>query len=233
MLFSSTFTLLASAAASVSAAALPAAAAGARHAKRGGSISVTPHDKYSSSIGVLGCKIDVNRVAYWPLAPDCDNLCAKVSANGRSVHLLRVDQSGGAYDISYDAWNYLATGQSARDAPTQGGGIDAVWEDVPVADCVAAGLLANEPGARLAFSAANSMNFIASCPADSWVAQHSALYNILNPICTWGLDETCVLPSPDQGNQPVCPHQLGLQEPLTSQPVHNIVYGTGASSLAQ
>jgi hypothetical protein len=28
----------------------------------GGGISVTPHAQYSSSVGVLGCKIDTNRV---------------------------------------------------------------------------------------------------------------------------------------------------------------------------
>ena len=41
-------------------------------------------------------------------------MCVKVSANGRSVHLLHLDTSGGAYDISYDAWNYLNIGKSAR-----------------------------------------------------------------------------------------------------------------------
>ena len=38
-------------------------------APAGGSISVTPHQQYSSSVGVLGCKINTNRVAckqYWP-----------------------------------------------------------------------------------------------------------------------------------------------------------------------
>jgi hypothetical protein len=60
----------------------------------------TPHDKYSSSVGVLGCKINTNRVAYWPGSVDCNNICVKLSYNGRSVNLLRIDQSGGAYDVS-------------------------------------------------------------------------------------------------------------------------------------
>ena len=75
--------------ASVSAVAIP-------EVKRSGSISITPHDAYSSSIGVLGCKINTNRVAYWPSFPSCDNMCVRVSSNGRSVHLLKIDQSGGA-----------------------------------------------------------------------------------------------------------------------------------------
>ena len=35
-------------------------------------ISITPHDSYSSSVGVLGCKINTDRVAYWPGAVSCD-----------------------------------------------------------------------------------------------------------------------------------------------------------------
>ncbi|KAL7625052.1 hypothetical protein AAE478_004266 [Parahypoxylon ruwenzoriense] len=226
MLFS-TLSFLTSAAA-VSAAVLPSSSVTTKRA--GGSISITPHDRFSSSIGVLGCKIDVNRVAYWPSAPSCDDLCVKVSANGRSVHLLRIDQSGGAYDVSYDAWNYLTTGQSARENPTQGGGVAATWEDAPMSACAD---LITEPSGRLAFSAANSMNFISSCPAGSWVGQHAALYNILNSPCTYGYDEACTLPPPSEGNQAVCPHQLGINDVLGTQPVYNVDYGTGHLSLAQ
>jgi hypothetical protein len=87
-----------------------------------GVVSVTPHDQYSSSIGVLGCKFNTNRAAYWPFWPGCDRMCIELSYNGQSLHVLHVDQSGGAYDISYDAWNTLVTGQSATVSPTQGGG---------------------------------------------------------------------------------------------------------------
>ncbi|KAI8964033.1 hypothetical protein F5Y11DRAFT_317644 [Daldinia sp. FL1419] len=213
MLFSKTLSLVASAVA-VCATAIP---------KRGsGSISVTPHDRYSSSAGVLGCKINTNRVAYWPSNVDCDNLCVKVSANGRSVNLLKVDSSGGAYDISYDAWNYLVTGESARDKPTTGGGVPATWEDRPFDEC---SNLLKEPKGRLALSAANGMNFFETC-------SHTkvALYNIANPVCTLGYDEVCTLGA--GANQATCPHQLGSLEALTSQPVWNIDYGTGKLSLA-
>lgn len=35
-----------------------------------GTVYVTPHSQFSSSIGVLGCKVDTNRIAYWPVWPD-------------------------------------------------------------------------------------------------------------------------------------------------------------------
>lgn len=232
MLFSSVATLLSLAAAG-SAATLPSsfanANANANSKRQSGSISVTPHAQYSSSIGVLGCKIDVNRVAYWPSPPGCDDICVRVTANGRSVNLLKIDQSGGAYDISYDAWNYLVVGQGAAENPQQGGGVAAAYETVDPSEC--AGLI-TEPSGRLAFAAANSMNFVTSCPAGTWVGDHLALYNIVNPVCTYGYDELCELPDPSQGNQPICPHTLGLTDPLTSQPVYNIDYGTGQTSLA-
>ena len=224
MLFSTTTTLLGLAAAA-SAATLPSQFA----RRQGGSVSVTPHDRYSSSVGVLGCKINVNRVAYWPSFPGCDDFCVKVTANGRSVNLLKIDQSGGAFDISYDAWNYLVTGQGAEENPTQGGGIDATYETVDPSECAD---IITEPEGKLAFSAANSMNFVSSCGANTWVGQNLALYNIINTQCTYGYDEVCQMPDPSQGNQPTCPHQLGLTVPLTSQPVWNIDYGTGKKSLA-
>ncbi|KAI6089442.1 hypothetical protein F4821DRAFT_56202 [Hypoxylon rubiginosum] len=225
MLFS-TLSLLTSAAA-VSATVLPSSfSSSSTPTKRGsGSISVTPHDRYSSSLGVLGCKINTNRVAYWPETRGCDNFCVRVSANGRSVTLLAIDHSGGAHDISYDAWNYLVTGSSARDSPTAGGGIAATYEDVAMSEC--ADLLTATDG-KLAFAAANSMNTVSACLSNAWFAQNYALYNIFNTQCTYGYDELCHL----DGNTPVCGHQLGVTPALTSDPVYNIDYPTGALSLA-
>lgn len=193
--------------------------------KRGNSISVTPHVEYSSSVGVLGCKVDTNRIAYWPQSVGCDNMCVKVSYEGRSLNLLRVDQSGGAYDISYDAWNTLVTGKNATIDPTEGGGYDMTYEDVNMSEC--SDLLHDSDG-KLAFSAANSMNFIASCISEpsSWVAENYALYNIMNSVCTYGVDEVCTLDL-DVSNQPSCPHTLGITTALTTCPVTNIAYGTG------
>ncbi|KAK5166526.1 uncharacterized protein LTR77_008069 [Saxophila tyrrhenica] len=197
--------------------------------KRGTGVSITPHDRYSSSIGVLGCKLDVNRVAYWPGTPSCDGMCIRVNANGRSVNLLQIDSSGGAYDISYDAWNYLMTGQSALQNPVQGGGLAATYEKVEMSQC--ADIMKAGDG-KLGFTAANSMNYITSCRADSWVGQNHVLYNIADTQCTLGIDEVCTL-NMAVSNQPSCPHQLGVQPPLTSDPVYDIIYGSGKKELAQ
>ncbi|KAK3938556.1 hypothetical protein QBC46DRAFT_265164 [Diplogelasinospora grovesii] len=188
-----------------------------------GTVGVTPHDMYSSSVGVLGCKINVKHVAYWPMPVDCNNICVQVSYAGRSLYLLRIDQSGGAYDISYGAWNWLYVGKQATEQPMQGGALSMTWKDVPAQNC--ASLMAN---GRLPLSAANSMNYLSSClnQPSSWVAQNHELYNILNPTCTYGYDEVCTL-NLAVSNQPTCPHQLGVPAVLTSDPVYDIQYGTG------
>ncbi|KAL1895427.1 hypothetical protein Sste5346_005233 [Sporothrix stenoceras] len=199
------------------------------------SVPVTPHASYSSSIGVLGCKVNTNRIAYWPMAVDCNNICVSLSYEGRQVYLLRIDQSGGAHDVSYDAWNYLITGKSATADPTAGGAIQMDTENVDASKC--AGLI-NTSGSKLPLSAANSMNFLNSCLEkqadgnDSWVASNYVLYNILDPICTYGYNEVCTLRDwPDQ-NQATCPNTLGDPVSLTSQPVYNIEYPTGKKVLA-
>jgi len=194
-----------------------------------GTVWATPHDSYSSSVGVLGCKVNTNRIAYWPGSIDCNNLCVRLSYEGRSVHLLRIDQSEGAHDVSYDAWNYLYTGYSATDKPAAGGATPMEFEDVDVSNC--ADLIKTDDG-KLPLSAANSMNFLASCLSyDSWVANNHALYNILDPICLWGYDEQCSLDWPN-ANQAACPHQLGTPSALTSAPVYNIMYPSGQKVLA-
>ena len=190
----------------------------------------TPHDSYSSSVGVLGCKINTNRVAYWPMSVDCTNICVSLSYGGRSVHLLRVDQSGGAYDVSYDAWNYLMTGYSATSKPTAGGAIAMEYENVDASQCAD---LIHTDGHSLPLSAANSMNFLASClsQSNSWVANNYVLYNILDSVCSWGFDEECTLDL-STSNQPKCPHILGDPVALTNAPVYNIQYPNGKSVLA-
>ncbi|ERS96204.1 hypothetical protein HMPREF1624_07113 [Sporothrix schenckii ATCC 58251] len=199
------------------------------------SVPVTPHASYSSSIGVLGCKVNTNRIAYWPMAVDCDNICVSLFYQGRQVYLLRVDQSGGAHDVSYDAWNYLVTGKSATADPTAGGAISMDTENVDASKC--AGLISTS-GSKLPLSASNSMNFLNSClekqaaGTANWVASNYVLYNILDPICTYGYDEVCTLTNwPDQ-NQATCPDTLGDPVSLTSQPVYNIEYPTGKKVLA-
>jgi hypothetical protein len=190
----------------------------------------TPHDKYSSSVGVPGCKINTDRVAYWPGSVGCNNICIKLSYEGRSVHLLRIDQSGGAYDISYDAWAYLQTGQPASANPITGGTVAMDYEEVDASEC--AGLI-NTPGNKLPLSASNSINYLASCLAEpsSWVAQNHILYNICDPICTVGFDEECHLDMA-VSNQPSCPHTLGLTSKLDTAPVYDVEYQTGRTLIA-
>jgi len=197
-----------------------------------GTASVTPHDKYSSSIGVLGCKIDTNRVAYFPGTKpiDCDTFCVKVTGPKGSEYLLHVDTSGGAWDISYDAWNKLTTGQSAKTNPTMGGGVQMSWETVHPSNCLP---LLKTSDKTLAFSANNGMNFVGSClsrPGSNWVKEHYSLFNIGSLVCRTGWDERCRLEGADP--QAKCAHMLGDPHPLTSQPVYNIEYGTGKEVLA-
>ncbi|KAK1773348.1 hypothetical protein QBC45DRAFT_437708 [Copromyces sp. CBS 386.78] len=185
----------------------------------------TPHDQYSSSVGVLGCKIDINRVAYWPSSVDCDQICVEVTANGRSVTLLKIDQSGGAYDISFDAWNYLKTGYPAvKDHISPGGGFAADYNFVPAENCRH---LIKTASGKLPFTAANSMNFISSCTAgrNSWVGNNHELWNVLDSVCNHGFNELCTL-APG-ANQATCEHPLGSNDVLTGQDVLNILYPSG------
>lgn len=191
----------------------------------------TPHDSYSSSIGVLGCKVNTDRIAYWPGAVDCNNLCVSLSYGDREVKLLRVDQSEGAHDVSYDAWNYLITGHGANDRPAVGGPIEMETEDLPASECKD---LIKTKGHKLPLSAANSMNFLASCLAKkdgNWVAENHVLYNVLDSICTWGFDEQCELDWPN-ANQPKCKNDLGKPATLTDKPVYDIKYPTGNKVIA-
>ncbi|KAM7198713.1 hypothetical protein V8F20_006028 [Naviculisporaceae sp. PSN 640] len=196
-----------------------------------GTAWVTPHESYSSSIGVLGCKVNTNRIAYWPNSISCTNLCVELSYEGRTVHLLRIDQSEGAHDVSYDAWNYLLTGYSATEKPVAGGATAMTYRDVDVSMC--ADIIHTAEG-KLPLSASNSMNFVASCLADkeSWVGKGNyELYNILDPICSWGNDEVCSLDWEGGKNQADCPTPLGtpsvLGDTKEETTVWNIQYPTG------
>ncbi|PNP54786.1 hypothetical protein FNYG_15605 [Fusarium nygamai] len=193
-----------------------------------GSASITPHDQYSSSIGVLGCKINTNRVAYWPGSVDCNNICVKVSYESRSIYLLKIDSSSGAYDISYNAWNYLGFAKPATDSPQEGGGIAMNYEFVHASMCT--DILDN---GKLPLTAANSMNYLEPCLSEpnSWVAQNYELFNINDPICKHGVDEKCSL-NLAISNQAECPSGLGAVAELNLT-VQNIQYRTGKIVPAQ
>jgi hypothetical protein len=195
--------------------------------RRSGSCSVTPHAQYSSSIGVPGCKINTNRVAYWPMGIDCNNICVKLTHEGRSLTLLKIDSSGGAFDISYDSWNYLGYGEWATDKPEVGGGIPMNYEFVDNSEC--ADILDD---GKLPLSASNSMNYMAACLSEpnSWVAKNHKLLNIMDPICKYGIDEECSLDLA-VSNQPNCPSGLGSTTAMHKNVV-NIAYGTGKKETA-
>ncbi|OHF03767.1 hypothetical protein CORC01_01086 [Colletotrichum orchidophilum] len=201
------------------------------HVAADGTVWATPHDSYSSSVGVLGCKINTDRVAYWPGSVDCNNLCLSLTyddgtADGkRTVKLLRIDQSQGAHDVSYDAWNYLYTGHSAKKAPVAGGALAMDYKELPADDCKE---LLKTKNKKLPLSASNSMNFLASCldQPGSWVAENYGLYNTLDAVCAWGYDEECTLDWP-AANQPTCKHALGMPVALKDAPVYNVQYPTG------
>ncbi|KAJ7437852.1 hypothetical protein B0H11DRAFT_2163797 [Mycena galericulata] len=195
-------------------------------------VGVTPHASYSSSIGVLGCKVDVNRIAYFPTTPDCNNMCLQVTHGAQTLNLLHIDQSGGAYDISYDAWNYLYTGKSATVAPVAGGAIDMQVTPVDMSHCLPI-LNGTNTAGKLPLSASNSMDYYANCVSEpsSWAASNMLLLNILDSQCHFGYDEICTIDLATS-NQATCPHQLGLNTALTTEPVYNIQYSSGTLALA-
>lgn len=86
------------------------------------SASTTPHEQYSSSVGVLGCKIDTNRDAYWPMSVSCEDICVKVSYQGRSVNLLRIDQSSGPTTSPTTPTTSLSPARAPRRTPSPAAG---------------------------------------------------------------------------------------------------------------
>lgn len=186
---------------------------------------MTPHEQFSSSAGVLGCKINTNRVAYWPGLVDCNNICIEIHGPAKSLTLLRIDSSGGAYDISYDAWNELVYGESAKVNPQAGGPVEMTWEDVPFERCL--DLLKTSDG-TLAFSAPTGSNLPAHCletQPGSVVATHYSLININDAQCHAGQDEECMY-SPAT-RLLTCPSPAGYVLTDPGLPVYNIKYPTG------
>ncbi|SPO00382.1 uncharacterized protein DNG_03227 [Cephalotrichum gorgonifer] len=188
------------------------------------SISVTPHEQFSSSVGVLGCFINTNRVAYFPSFPSCQKPCLRIKdkENGREVTVLHIDSSAGAYDISYDAWNYLKTGKSAKDDPQQGNGIEVETEQLSIDDESCKALL-SETNGKLPIMA-KSPQWGLECPDDV------EFYNIGTSTCTIGKNEKCEV----SGDQVKCPSgDSAATEELEGMAVQNIEYGTGKVVEAQ
>lgn len=182
------------------------------------SVSVTPHAQFSSSVGVLGCLIDTNRVAYFPSSPSCSKPCLRLKAkdDDRELTVLHIDSSAGAHDISYDAWNYLKTGSSARDDPTEGGGIDVEVEELSLDDEDCKALLKETDGKIPVM--AKSPQWGMECPDDV------EFRNIGTSTCTSGTDEVCDV----SGETVDCPSgDSGAAAELEGMTVEDIEYGTG------
>ena len=200
-----------------------ASVAAALSTKQALTAGITPHVEYSSSVGVIGCKINTSRVAYWPDDVGCNDICVEVSYGGRSVHLLKIDKSTRAHDVSYDAWNYLVYGKSAKEEPHMGGAVEMQYQFVPADRCRP--LLFD---GKLPLSAPSSMGYVGHClmEENSWVARNYELINIFDSTCHLGWNEVCILDM-DVSNQPACPNTLGEALPLAGLAVTNIEYGTG------
>jgi hypothetical protein len=167
-----------------------------------GVISLNSHVQYSSSMGVLGCMINTNRIAYWPLTPPCDNPCVKLTApNGNTINVLHIDTSGGSYDISMDAYKTLKYGPGWRTINTLP---EAMWdgvkyEYVPIDQC--ADILHNGKLPVMAKSPNKHLECKASSPASIW-ATGVELYDIDDTQCLRGVMQTCqILPG---DNNPKC-----------------------------
>ncbi|KAF4506468.1 hypothetical protein G6O67_006550 [Ophiocordyceps sinensis] len=163
---------------------------GTESSDKPGPVDVTPHVQYSSSVGALGCMINITRVAYWPGSPGCNDICMKLTSEktGRSLHLLRVDTSGGATrDISYDAWNDL-TGMTA------GGKEPMTWEWADMSAC--SDLLR---GGKMPIAYPSGVGWASGCLAKAdqegsspnWLSQNYALFEYADMQCKGGTGAAC------------------------------------------
>lgn len=200
-----------------------------------GSVRVTPHDSFSSTIGVHGCKVDVNRIAYWPYWPDCSGMCIKLTFGSRSRTVLHVDVSGSAHDISFDTYQYLAYDSSAKASPAilnpdAGGALDVDYEIVDMTECE--DIITSDTG-KMSFMAL-SPNQVNKCLAegDNWVSQNYELRNINDLQCQYGVDEVCNLDSVTGTAK--CPSGVGTKVAALSpaQPVIDLKYPCGVEGIA-
>lgn len=155
------------------------------------SVALDSHVQYSSSLGVIGCLIDTNRVAYWPSAPPCDNPCVKLTApNGNTITVLHIDQSGGSYDISMDAYKTIKHGSNWRSInnASEAKWPGVTWEYVNMSEC--AGIIPSGNLPVIAKSPNKYISCVASAPQSFW-ATHTTFYDIDDQRCLRGVMQTC------------------------------------------
>ncbi|KAI3397178.1 hypothetical protein diail_11152 [Diaporthe ilicicola] len=201
-----------------------------------GTFGITPHDQFSSTIGALGCKVDVNRMAYWPYWPDCSKMCIKLTFGSRSRTVLHMDVSGGAHDISFDTYQYLAYGTSATASPAMlnpapNGQVQMDYEVVDMSQC--ADIITSDTG-KLAFTAGNP-NQVNKCLGEgsNWVAKNYEVRNIAESQCQYGVDEVCSFDTVTGTSK--CPSGVNSKGsvPLSpAQPVIDYQYPCGTEKIA-
>ncbi|KAJ4367830.1 hypothetical protein N0V86_009667 [Didymella sp. IMI 355093] len=182
-----------------------------------GTIALDSHVEYSSSTGVIGCLINTNRIAYFPMMPPCSNPCIKLTApNGNSINVLHIDQSGGSYDISMDAYKTLKYGAGWKSINTLP---EAKWDGVTyeyVSMDQCGGILPQGTLPVIAKSPNKYVECAASEPQSFW-ATHTQFYDIDDTRCLRGVMQTCEMVPPN--NTPTCANgkMAGMsgQMPLT------------------
>ena len=168
----------------------------------GGTIALDSHVEYSSSMGVIGCLVDTNRIAYFPMTPPCSNPCIKLTApNGNTINVLHIDQSGGSYDISMDAYKTLkyGSGWKSINALPEAKWDGVTYEYVTMDQC--ASILPNGTLPVIAKSPNKYVECAASEPQSFW-ATNTQFYDIDDTRCLRGVMQTCEMVPPN--NTPTC-----------------------------
>lgn len=194
----------------------------------------TPHVQFASSAGVLGCKININRVGYLPTFPGCDNMCVRIRnpVTDFQLTVLHVDQSQGAHDISADAFAFLITGKGALGQTVPSDPTEMEYSVVPMEQCHEH---IHTEGNKMPIIAVNP-NAVVNCMQNSprsWLARNHVLLNYANSCCTLGSETVCSFPSPYYGGaQPVCEKGvLGLQTPCKTQAMNIDMQGVEAPAV--
>ncbi|KAG9202703.1 hypothetical protein G6514_003955 [Epicoccum nigrum] len=167
-----------------------------------GTIALDSHVEYSSSMGVIGCLVNTNRIAYFPMTPPCSNPCIKLTApNGKSINVLHIDQSGGSYDISMDAYKTLkyGAGWASINALPEAKWDGVKYEYVPMDQCK--DILPEGKLPVLAKSPNKYVECAASEPQSFW-AKNTQFYDIDDTRCLRGVMQKCEMVPPN--NTPTC-----------------------------
>lgn len=163
-------------------------------------------------------------------------MCIKLKYGSRSRTVLHIDQSAGAYDISFDTFQYLAFGTSAIPSPGSptyllaGSSFPLDYEVVDMSEC--ADIITSDTG-KMSFIAGNP-NQVVACvgKGNNWVAQNYEVRNMKDAQCQYGIDEVCTLDAATGIAK--CPSgKLNIDTPLSpAQPVIDLTSPCGDEHIA-